>query len=537
MKKNQSTRRKKKSDNMYGTAGLWLAGISVIVLFGALIMKGLEAAQRYTPTDLTLLPRLLWVGGGGILIGLAMYAMSDLDRVRMFFSGRQAKYGSNSLLAAIAFIIIIVLANKLAYDNPQEWDWTKDKQNTLAPETINVLSKLPEPVTATAFFSSRYSNDSARELLDKFKNNSKGRFDYKFVDPDKNPVAAKNAGITGDGKILLQMGKNHEIVATATENELTSGFIRLLNPEKFTIYFLSGEGEHSTDEAGDKSYTRIREVLEGRNYVVKSLNLEAQKIPADAKVIVIAGATAPLSDQAEKALEDYLASGGSLIVLRDSDVSASFGDKEDKLATYLTASWGITLNNDVIVDTQSPTGAFNATAVRYTRHPITEKMGGIGVTLPYARSLSTSTGIEGVTTTELIYTTDAAWGETDLASIEANQPANDPKTEKVESKLLAATAENSATKGRVIVVGNSAFATDANFDYSGNGDFLVNSIDWSAKKESLINLTMPDSTIRSFSPPQSPLWLNLMLVSAVCLIPLVIIVLGVVSWYRRRKKG
>ena len=292
-----------KSTSRFAVYGLWLSAISVLVLAVSVAMKVFETIGLYTPTDLSLLPRLIWGSAAGIVIGFAIFALLAPNRIRAFLTGRQAKYGSNALITSIAFIGIIIFANVLAYQNPVPLDWTEAKQNTLAPETVDVLHKLPGPVSATAFFSSRSNSDSARELLEKFRTNSQGRFEYKFVDPDKNPLAAQKAGITGDGKILLEMGQNREIVATASESEMTGGFIRLLNPEKLGVYFLAGEGEHDIEQQGDTSYTRIRQALESKNYIVKTLNLEAQEIPEDAKVIVLAGPATPLSEQALQALE------------------------------------------------------------------------------------------------------------------------------------------------------------------------------------------------------------------------------------------
>jgi len=526
----------KSNTSRFAAGGLWLSAVSLIALLVAGAMKVFESIGFYTPTDLTLLPRILWGGAGGILIGLAVFALLDPNRIRRFLSGRQAKYGSNAIVTTVAFVAILVIGNILAYQNPQQLDLTENKQNTLAPESIDVLQKLPETVKATVFFSTQLNPSTARELLEKYRTNSKGKFEYEFVDPDKNPLAAQDAGITGDGKILLQMGQNREIIPSASENEITAGFIRLLNPEQLVIYFLSGEGEHDIQQAGSDSYTRIRTALENKNYIVKTLNLEAESIPSDTKVIVLAGPITPLSPQAVNALKDYLASGGSLVAMENPVALNNFGDKKDLLAEYLSSDWGISLNNDIIIDTQSPTSAYNATAYQYSQHPITENMGGVGVTFPFARSLSVSYDNPDLTVSELILTTDQAWGETDYASIEANQPAYDPQTEQAGPLLLVASAENNSTGGRVLVIGNSTFAIDDNFDYSGNGDFLVNSIDWGAQKEELINLTTASPTERSFVAPGT-FQRMLMLASSVCIIPLAILILGISAWYARRKQG
>ena len=524
------------NNSRYAVIGLWLSIISFIALLVVVAMKVFETTGFYTPTDLTLIPRLIGGSVAGMLIGLGIFALFDPNRIRRFLSGRQAKYGSNALITTIAFLAILIFGNVIAYQNPYPLDWTEEKLNTLAPESVEVLGRLPEPVKATAFFSTQLNPDAARDLLDKYRINSKGKFEFEFVDPNRNPLAAQEAGITGDGKILLEMGETREIVATASENEITNGFIRLLNPEKYSVYFLSGEGEHSIDEAGETSYTRIRQALENKNYVVKTLNLEAQAIPEDAKVIVLAGPITPLSTQAMNSLKSYLASGGSLVALENPVVLTDFGTKSDPLAKYLSSDWGITLNDDIVIDTQAPSSAYNATALQYNQHPITEKMGGVGVTFPFARSLSVAFDVQDVTVTDLIYTTDQAWGEKDFTSIEVGQPAYDPATESVGPMLLAAAAENTVTNGRVMVIGNSTFAVDSNFDFSGNGDLLVNSIDWGAEKEELISLTTASPTERVFVPPGA-FQRMVMLAGAVCLIPLAILIMGAASWYSRRKQG
>lgn len=531
-KNNKST-----NNNRYAAIGLWISIVSFVILLIAAAMKLFETMEFYTPTDLTLLPRVIWGSVAGILIGLGVFALIDPNRVRVLLTGRQARYGSNALITSIAFVAVIVFANVLVYQNPYTFDWTENKTNTLAPESIEALSRLDEPVKATAFFSSRYNPEPARELLEKYRTNGKGKFSFEFVDPDRNPLAAQEAGITGDGKILLQTGQSREIVPVASESEITNGLIRILNPEKYSVYFLSGEGERSIEQPGETSFTQVRQALENKNYTVSTLNLEAEKIPDDAKVVVLAGPIVPLSTQAVDSLKSYLSAGGSLIVLEDPLPFTEFSVEEDLLAEYLSSDWGITLNNDIIIDAEAPSSAYFATVVQYTPHPITDKMGGVGATFPYARSLSVSFDIQDVSVTDLYYTTQNAWGETDFASIESNQPAYDPETEQVGPMLLAAAAENLTTGGRVMVIGNSAFAIDSNFDFSGNGELVLNSVDWAAENENLIALSsVSNAPERTFVAP-GPFQRMIMLAGTVCLIPLAIIIMGVTSWYTRRKQG
>ncbi len=142
-------------------------------------------------------------------------------------------------------------------------DFTEDKQNSLASETLDTLKALPASVQATAFFTSQTPSDTAQKLLENYKNHSNGKFDYTIIDPDQNPLAAKQAGITGDGKIYLQMGDHHEIVASASEQDITSALVRLMNPGQRTIYFLTGHGERDIQNAADPAYTTAKVCTRG----------------------------------------------------------------------------------------------------------------------------------------------------------------------------------------------------------------------------------------------------------------------------------
>jgi ABC-type uncharacterized transport system involved in gliding motility auxiliary subunit len=522
----------------FAPLGLILSGLGLLTALGILLVRAFSAFSLYTPPDAELLDRILIIAIAVFVVGFAVYALLDPERVRKLLTGRQARYGSNSFILSIAFIGILVVANILAQQYPQRWDVTEDKQHTLAPETIQALQSLPEPVHATAFYSVRMDSGTAGQLLDDFKANSDGKFDYQFIDPDSNPVLVKQLGITGDAKILLQMGEQQEIVTIASEQELAGGLIRLLNPDKPVLYFLAGEGEHDIETAGEGAYSRVRQVLESKNYVVKTLNLQAENaIPEDARALVVAGPLVPLSENTVKLIQEFLDNGGSLMFLANPIPLTQFGEKPDVLADYLASSWGIILNNDIVVDTNSSSSPFFAIGAQYAAHPITEKMQGIAAIFPYSRSITVGEGNPEAAPTALVLTIDQSWGETDFSALEGGQALEyNQETDQIGPMTLAAAAENSTSGSRVVVFGSSSFAQDDNFDFSGNGDMFANAVDWVAEQESLINLTTNTPQERTFTPPGS-LQFILMIVSTVCLIPLVIIGAGIYAWVMRRRRG
>jgi len=60
----------------------------------------------------------------------------------------------------------------------------------------------------------------------------------------------------------------------------------------------------------------LRETLENKNYTVKTLNLLADnRIPDDAKAVIIAGPMQPLSPAEVGLLNKYAQQGGALIII------------------------------------------------------------------------------------------------------------------------------------------------------------------------------------------------------------------------------
>jgi ABC-type uncharacterized transport system involved in gliding motility auxiliary subunit len=519
----------------FARLGLALSGVGLLALIVLLFIKGMQYVGLYTPPDPDLLVRLIVFAAAVTVLGLAAYAFLDPDKVRTFISGRQARYGSNSLIMLIGFLGILFVVNLMAFQSGTRWDVTEDKARTLAPETINTMAALPEPVLARAFYSNNASPDYARQLLDDFKAASNGKFDYEFINPDLNPLAAQEAEIASDGTVVLYMGGRHEQVSYPSEQDLASAMVRLINPEKRVVYFLVGHGEKDTETAGDTAMTKVKQTLEAKNYTVETLNLSsAGKIPADAKAIVIAGPTYPITAQEAELLDAYLSGKGSVVMMFEPTALTEFKGQPDPMADMLQSKWGIKVNNDFIIDpaTQPPLGAV---AEQYGQHLITSKLNLIRSVYPTTRSLAIETSAPGITATPLVITSSSAWGETDFASIE-NNTLSFGAGDTPGPLMVGIAAENTTTQARLVVFGDSDFATDPGFDQYANGDMLINSVDWAAGNESVISLTPKNAVERTFIPPPSIGVIGIFLFS-LCILPLGIIGGGVAAWISRRRRG
>jgi ABC-type uncharacterized transport system involved in gliding motility auxiliary subunit len=275
-------------------------------------------------------------------------------------------------------------------------------------------------------------------------------------------MLARQYGITGDGKIVLVMGNAKETVSYADENLITQAMIRLISPQSRVVYFLTGHGEPDLKASDTASILRAKESLESKNYTVQALNLAAEnKVPADARTVVIAGALEPLLDQEVALLGGYLERGGSLIVLSDPSAFTNSSAGQDPLATYLQDLWGISLEDTVVIDLSSNQPLSAVSASYSAISPITSVTTSITI-MPQARSLALApTPPKDVTLTDLILTSDQSWGETDLEQLLSNKEiAFDEATDIAGPLTVAVSAENTVTRGRVVVFAFSQAETN-----------------------------------------------------------------------------
>lgn len=477
----------------------------------------------------------LGVAVAGITAGILL----DPDRVRQLLSGRQARYGSNALLLVLAFAGILGVINYFVFQNPQTWDLTEDQQFSLTQETKDLLQTLDEPIRIIGFYSSDAagSRENIEPLLNQYETESDGLVQVEFIDPRQQPLQADQYGVTRDGSIVVEKGEKSELVGFASEREISSSIIRVTAETIRNVYFITGHGERDLEASENPGYSQVRSSLQAKNYQVEELNLLGNaQVPAEADVVVLAGPQRALTGDEVDALQNYLEEGGSLFVLLEPVVDTETNPEENPLLPYLEQAWGIVVHNDVIVDLNSNL-PLAGIAFSYGNHPITDRMGNLASFFPSARSLSqTEEPIEGLASTDLVQTGPNSWAESDITGIvEGNQPNFDEAQDVAGPLSVAAAVTNSEADSHLVIFGDSDFAANSNYFGLGNGDLFVNSIDWLAGEEDLIQITPRERTQRTVVPP-SVQSIGLIFLVTVILIPGASVGAGVVVWWRRRRR-
>lgn len=474
------------------------------------------------------------------LLGLALALLFNPGAVQTWLLGRQARYGGNVAVMVAALVGILVLANYLVARNPQRWDWSEDQRNTLAPETVAILKELPEPVKAVGFYSAQMASsaNTAQTLLERYRIESGDRISIEFHDPYAEPALVQEYGITQDGTLVLEMGDQRETVDFVSEGEVTGTLSRLINPVARVVYYATGAGERGFDQTDQEGLSQAAQVLGNQNYDLQPINLAVTStVPADATALVVAGPQVPVTAEVVEVIKQYVNGGGKLVVLLDPPLQYQQPiTVSEPLVDYLRTDWGIQLDNDVVLATQSSLQGqpYAPVSVDYGSHAITQNYTGIASVFFYARSITVLAAPDpAITVTPLVLAGADAWGETTLDNVDT--PSELDEADVQPTLNLAVAGENSTTGARVVVYGDSDLASNSLFGQTAGGNLLVSSINWAAREENLINITPRVPTTRTMVPLEASA-MRLIAFFTVLVMPLAVLVIGGIVWFQRRRR-
>jgi ABC-type uncharacterized transport system involved in gliding motility auxiliary subunit len=99
---------------------------------------------------------------------------------------------------------------------------------------------------------------------------------------------------------------------------------------------------------------------------------------------------------------------------------------------------------------------------------------------------------------------------------------------------VAVSAQNTVTKARLVAIGDSSFATNQYSSAGNNANLLVNAINWATSDETLINVT-PRTPTQMTLQLSNALTINAIFVLVVIVMPLLVLIMGGVVWFQRRR--
>jgi ABC-type uncharacterized transport system involved in gliding motility auxiliary subunit len=436
----------------------------------------------------------------------------------------------------VVILAIISVANILANRYNKSYDSTSNKRFSLSDQTAKIVKGLSQPATVT-YFDKTSSFASAKDLLGRYTTLSP-KIHLDYVDPDKNPQAARAAGVTKYGTTVVQIGAKKEEAKSLTEEDVTGAIIRGLKNNTRTVCFLSGSGEHQIDDADRNGYSHLKDTLTKDDYTTKSISLIAKaEIPADCTVVVVAGPKNDYEQPEADAIKKYVEQGGRAMFLLDPPLKIGKATGDNDALTSVLQGWGVSAEKDLLLD-ENPVGQLMgvgpqvALVSTYDSHPIVNEMKGTATGFPLARTL-TIKSTDKSTVQKLFESSDTSFATAKLDSPNVN--VNDPNNKKGPLTIAAAGSYNTGkenSEGRFVVVGTSTWATNSFLSFNGNSDLAMNAMNWLSSDEDLISIRPKPQEDRKLTMTRAQFgWVRL---SSQFLLPGALLLAGLSVWWRRR---
>ena len=479
---------------------------------------------------------LSWIWGnfvlGALLLILGVTLGFDTLRERMS-SGearRVGTYGTSAVLTSVLSIVLVGALGFFAARNSVRFDWTESGVHSLSDQTVKVLDGLDRDVEVTALYP-RINQLQVKPVLERYGYASE-RFHYTLADPNERPDLIQELGIEPErlkqGLLHIAIGGEQTTVDEVSEEKITNAIVKITRTGEKKVYFLVGHGERDTGNGEADGFARAAESLTNENYSVEPLLLATVgDVPEDADAVVVGGPTRPILPQEEAALERYLMGGGSLLVMVDPNANTNLYGPLSR--------WGVDLGADVIVDyLQGLFGrATTPLAQEYPAHPINSGLRE-PVMFHVARSVRARPEARDAFA-EIIRTGEESWGERNLNEGRAQRDEDDlagPVPVAVAGNVAPA-GDGAGEGGRLVVFGDSDFATNQLIDAYRNRDFFVNTVNWLLGDVEAISIRPGAARASRFNPSQEQF--STIRYLSLFVLPELIAVLGVGAWWWRRR--
>lgn len=454
-----------------------------------------------------------------------------------WIKARQTKYAAYATTYILIVLAVLAVANFLANRYNKTFDATSNKRYSLSDQTKKIVSGLKQDVSIQ-FFDKPTGWQAGKDLLERYALLSP-KIHVEYIDVYKKPQLARAANITREGEAIITNGTKKEEAKTFDEEGITGALIRTLKGGARTVCAASGSGEHRLEDTTPEGLSEFQNTVKKDNYSVKSVSLlEKAEVPADCTTLVIAGPTGDYIQPAVDAIKKYVEGGGRALFLLDPPLKVGrrqIGDN-DALLTLL-ASWGVTAEKNLILD-ENPLAQLQGygpevpLVMTYESHPIVNEMTNIATGFPVSRSLEIKNG-DKTTVTKLFSTSRNSFATTTL---DAPEIRIDPNKDKQGPFALAAAGSYSTGKensqGRFVVVGNSRWAANNFIRFNGNRNLLLNVLNWLSSDEDLISIRPKEPEDRRINLTKAQF--SLLKAVSQFMLPLIVIVGGVMVWWKRR---
>lgn len=416
-------------------------------------------------------------------------------------------------------------------------DLTATQMLSLSPYTLSVLSEVKKPLQVDLYYE-RGERQRSRDLLELMKDHAPN-LSYELVDLDRNPARAKEHRVDHYDRAVLRYDGREVVVFAGSEESLVGGIARILAEHARVLYFLDGHKERSLGAGTGENWSRAAQVLRNEGYEIRPLSLlQLADVPSDASAVVLAGPESDVAEGELRALTAYLERGGSVLVVVDPQALP-------RLEAWV-AGYGFAIGDDVVIDRANRVYGSDGTNVvvpYYRDHEAVRTMDTPSV-LGRARSVEIAPGHQDDVSRGpaiVARTAKESFAARDASRTRAGEVTFDEQRDRqgpIGIMAVTLVAPDADKPGRLALIGDADFASDAFFSLMGNKNLLVNTIGWLVPTGA--EGARPQAASTQLGP-MSPMYVSDELAQTIFLVavvaqPVVVLLIGVAVVIGRRRR-
>jgi hypothetical protein len=462
---------------------------------------------------------------------------------RLTPSTRASAHLALQVLLSLALFGVLQL---LATRHNVRFDLTPTQAFVLSDQAKQIAATLEVPVRITAFYNTQQGGQrrAMLDLLEQFRAASP-LIDFRLADLDRSPGLATRYGVSSYNTGAIESDGRVLTLQAVDEGEITNALLKLSSKEPRTLCFLTGHGERNPHDNNERSgYSEVAKALERENFHIETLTtVPSDGVPPHCTVVIAAGPSHDwLPGEADR-LARHLEGGGRILLLADPDAPPS--------VLEFLRRFGVEAGNDLIVDDRN---RFFGADSFMPRVPIFEQStfrDGLEAAAVFALArtiLPRDDPPANVTVSPIAMSSPDSWAlvgagpsPDDEVRFRSGTDRPGPLPVAVIVKVDERTdgAEPAPREGRMIVFGDSDFATNFYLNLLGNRDLFMSTVAVLSEDPELIAVRRKGMPRGSMSPITLTAFQGRVIFwTAVVAQPLAFIIVGsIVALARRRRQG
>jgi ABC-type uncharacterized transport system involved in gliding motility auxiliary subunit len=438
------------------------------------------------------------------------------------------------VLVLVAAVLVAFLSTRFGFER----DLSHANGASLSPASVALLKSLDAPVEVVSYASKQGGLRAIiADFVDRYRR-AKPDVSLRFVDPDADPQAMRNAGVSIDGELDIRYKDRSERLKVLSETELSNALLRLSRTRERIVAFLEGDGERQPLGKANADLGTFVAGLADRGLRAVPLPLaHTGKVPENADLVVVANPRVALAPAVANELVDYIERGGNLLWLTEPDENAGL----DALAKALS----IRVLPGTVVDASGSAFGLNdpsfVALAKYPPHAITR--GFLLTTLLPQPAALAQLADPRWDLKPILRSSDKSWNETGhipKAGESADTIRQDADAGEIPGPLDLGFALSRISprpdrkEQRVVVIGDGDFLSNSFLGNGGNRELGQRVFDWLTGDDDQINVPDKSAPDRTLSLTQAEL--GALSVVFLLALPLVLAGSGMLIWWRRRRR-